>query len=89
MREGTIISVGVVNGEEHFDGFVDPRPHLICSRCGRVIDIPNPNLELFQKLAEEQQELRLVSEGFNIDYRKMIFYGTCVDCNGENAASAE
>jgi Fur family peroxide stress response transcriptional regulator len=92
MREGSIISVGVVNGEEHFDGFIDPRPHLICSRCGRVVDIPDPNLELFKRLTEEQQDLRLVTEGFNIDYRKMIFYGTCATCSteiAENTASAD
>ncbi|MDR0635460.1 MAG: transcriptional repressor [Treponema sp.] len=89
LKEGTIISVGVVNGEEHFDGFIDPRPHLICTHCGRVIDIPNPNMELLRVIAEQQQELRLIPHGFSIDYRRVIFYGICEDCSMKNAESTE
>jgi Fur family peroxide stress response transcriptional regulator len=89
LKEGSIISVGVVNGEEHFDGYIDPRPHLICTHCGRVIDIPNPNMELLKVITEKQQELRLVPHGFTIDYRKVIFYGICEDCSAKGVKSAD
>jgi Fur family peroxide stress response transcriptional regulator len=41
-HEGLVVSVGVVDGEERFDGIVEPHPHLVCSRCGRVLDLPYP-----------------------------------------------
>ncbi|MDR1398565.1 MAG: transcriptional repressor [Treponema sp.] len=89
LKEGAIISVGVVNGEEHFDGYIDPRPHLICTHCGQVIDIPNPNMELLKVIVEKQQELQLIPHGFNVDYRRVIFYGICEDCSAKNAESTE
>ncbi|MDR1933010.1 MAG: transcriptional repressor, partial [Spirochaetales bacterium] len=36
MSEGSVVSVGVVNGEERFDGRTEPHPHLVCVRCGKV-----------------------------------------------------
>jgi Fur family peroxide stress response transcriptional regulator len=37
--EGAALSLGVINGEERFDGFTGPHPHLACERCGAVRDI--------------------------------------------------
>jgi Fur family peroxide stress response transcriptional regulator len=45
-QEGQVVSVGVVNGEERFDGRVKPHPHLVCSRCGRVMDLPCPEIHI-------------------------------------------
>ena len=33
-EDGTIVSLGVVNGQEHFDGDISPHSHFICSHCG-------------------------------------------------------
>jgi Fur family peroxide stress response transcriptional regulator len=38
--EGTIVSVGTVNGQERYDGNIKPHTHFICSRCGAVLDVP-------------------------------------------------
>jgi Fur family peroxide stress response transcriptional regulator len=83
-EEGLVRSLGVVNGEERFDGFVSPHPHCICSRCGRVADIPCPDsgtglgkaLEGFLPAAGDGEG----SGGFIIDYRETVFYGLCGDC---------
>ncbi|MDR3303424.1 MAG: transcriptional repressor [Treponema sp.] len=83
LREGLVSSVGVVNGEERFDGFVMPHPHLVCSHCGNVIDIPTPDKEIVSLIAEKQQDARMVPPGFSIDYRKIVFYGVCSDCNNQ------
>jgi Fur family peroxide stress response transcriptional regulator len=73
-EEGTVASLGVVNGEERFDGTVAPHPHFICEGCGRVLDLPG----------EVQAELAGAPSfeipGFTIDKRKTVFYGLCDKC---------
>ena len=76
---GQVVSVGVVDGEERFDGRVAPHPHLVCGCCGRVADLPCPDEGALRSLANEAQ-------GFTIDYRKTVFYGTCPACAGKRAA---
>jgi Fur family peroxide stress response transcriptional regulator len=77
LREGSVVSVGVVNGEEHFDGRVEPHPHCVCGRCGRVFDLPCPDAEALKSLARV--------EDFSIDYRKTVFFGVCGSC-GESVS---
>jgi Fur family peroxide stress response transcriptional regulator len=78
-HEGLLISVGVVDGEERFDGIVEPHPHLVCSRCGRVMDLPCPETYISRAMnAAAGSE----SGDFTVDYRKTVFYGLCGDCGG-------
>ena len=42
LKDGIIKSVGVINGQEHFDGNTAPHTHLICQNCGRIIDVDYP-----------------------------------------------
>jgi Fur family peroxide stress response transcriptional regulator len=88
LKEGLVYSVGVVNGEERFDGYVTPHPHLVCSHCGSVIDIPTPDKEMVNLIAEKEQAARLFPPGFSIDYRKMVFYGVCSACNNKQTTGA-
>lgn len=37
--EGKARSVGVINGQEHFDGDTSAHSHFVCDCCGRVLDI--------------------------------------------------
>jgi Fur family peroxide stress response transcriptional regulator len=75
--EGDIISVGVVNGEERFDGNTMPHAHFICNKCGRVIDIPSAGID--------SQLDRAVSEacGVKVFRHELTFRGLCGDCGGE------
>ncbi|MDR0623048.1 MAG: transcriptional repressor [Treponema sp.] len=98
LHEGLVMSVGVVDGEERFDGIVEPHPHLVCSRCGRVMDIPYPETHIAQAAgltglrppvsgeADRQVPAKFPdnpeSGGFIVDYRKTVFYGLCGDCGG-------
>jgi Fur family peroxide stress response transcriptional regulator len=72
-QEGKVISVGVVNGEEHFDGFTEPHPHGVCEHCGRVIDLACPSEKAFASLEGSLSP-------FVTDFRKTVFYGTCPEC---------
>jgi Fur family peroxide stress response transcriptional regulator len=73
QEEGTVVSVGVVNGEERFDGYVKPHPHFICSRCGRVLDYSCSNIENLKQIVDDPPQ-------GSIDYRKTVFYGLCDHC---------
>ncbi|MDR2404231.1 MAG: transcriptional repressor [Spirochaetaceae bacterium] len=88
--EGAVVSLGVVDGEERFDGCVAPHPHVVCCRCGRVADLPCPGGEGRETGQIEGPEASRVgtnnredTEGFVIDYRKTVYYGLCPDCAGE------
>ncbi|XOQ49572.1 MAG: transcriptional repressor [Eubacteriales bacterium] len=73
-KDGTIISVGIVNGQERYDGNVHPHTHFVCSCCGAVIDIPgsfissNINAEISEKF-----HLR-------VDSSEVLFRGICSNC---------
>ncbi|MDR1444261.1 MAG: transcriptional repressor [Treponema sp.] len=80
QEEGELISVGVVEGEERFDGRVQPHPHFICTRCGEVIDIAgNGNKTLEEQVVPAQPEAGIFA-GLYVDHRKTLFYGLCGDC---------
>jgi Fur family peroxide stress response transcriptional regulator len=85
-EEGRVISVGVVDGEERFDGRVDPHPHLVCCSCGRVEDLPCPDETSLRLLSDDEARSKM---GFTIDYRRTVFYGLCPDCSAREENPAE
>ena len=74
-EEGMVNSVGVVNGEERFDGRTEPHPHFICENCGAVIDLLEKNQP------EIIAQISIKIPGCAIDKRKTVFYGLCKECN--------
>ncbi|MDR2588857.1 MAG: transcriptional repressor [Spirochaetales bacterium] len=76
LKEGEVVSVGVVGGEERFDGRVEPHPHAVCLRCGSVTDIPGIDDAARNLLAHGG-----APKGFRIDYTKTVFYGLCGACS--------
>lgn len=74
-KQGTIISVANVNGQERFDGKTKPHSHFICTECGAVIDIEDESggNPLDNALSEKY--------GFTVTHHNLIFYGTCDKCN--------
>ncbi|MDR0759598.1 MAG: transcriptional repressor [Treponema sp.] len=79
LEEGAVVSVGTVGGEERFDGRVSPHPHLICCRCGKVLDLPC----LSEGDGAQAAEAGNLPGGFVIDYRKTVYYGLCGECAAE------
>ena len=72
--EGVIRSVGVVDGEERFDGDTSGHAHLICDTCGKVMDVEMDyeGAVAFTAIAKEN--------GFEISRYDLVFYGLCPDC---------
>jgi Fur family peroxide stress response transcriptional regulator len=79
-EEGKLISVGVVKGEERFDARVQAHPHFICTKCGKVIDIPGMESGKFEKTMEKEMRDGDIPGNLRIDYRRTTFYGLCGNC---------
>ena len=78
QQQGLIQSIGVVKGQERFDGCIAPHSHLICTCCGAVMDLPHPMLDdgdLDQTVSAQY--------GFLVQRHELIFYGTCENCQNK------
>ncbi len=73
-EDGKIRSVGVINGQEHFDGNVAPHSHLICQNCGKVLDM--------HRVFFSQDSLKAISDEYSFDIANedVVFKGLCKDC---------
>ncbi|WP_242964883.1 Fur family transcriptional regulator [Scatolibacter rhodanostii] len=71
---GKIKSIGVINGQEHFDANIYKHAHFICEECGIVEDIDS---SFFSK-----EDLSDVSDKYGIDIRTadIVFNGSCKKC---------
>ena len=65
------------DGGDRFDAVTNPHYHVICTSCGRVIDLEMKPLDSIDKLAEK------CFDGC-IDHHTALFYGTCRDCMKKN-----
>jgi Fur family peroxide stress response transcriptional regulator len=77
-EEGSLVSVGTVNGQERFDGQVHPHGHFVCSQCHAMIDIG---------AATDYTEIAAQIEGsqrFQVDRVDITAHGLCDLC--QNAA---
>ncbi len=72
---GIIRSIGVVNGEERYDGNISDHPHGVCVLCGRVIDLPPATIP-----PEALREIR-EKAGFAISDTALRFNGVCSACS--------
>jgi Fur family peroxide stress response transcriptional regulator len=71
--EGLIISVGVVNGQERFDGNTSEHTHFVCLSCGDVIDV-DEDLDPEVNLSIENRY------GVDVSFHQLTFYGKCAKC---------
>ena len=75
QARGLVKSVGVVGGQERFDGIVTPHSHFICNCCGCVQDLPEvcPDTELERAVSSQY--------GFAVSRCELTFYGLCHSCS--------
>ena len=76
-KEGLVNFLGVVNGEERFDGDAAPHPHVCCTKCGIITDL---DTAVFSQILGH---LPMEVPGFAIDVRNTVFYGLCDKCKSK------
>ena len=74
QQNGTIQSVGVVNGQERFDAVTAPHSHFVCTSCGAVIDLHRIPMDPALTAAVREQY------GFEVQRHELTFYGRCQKC---------
>lgn len=79
---GKAISIGVIGGQEHFDGDVSAHAHMICEGCGSILDIDGTFI------AEDQMRSVHHACGHRIENAQIVFRGTCKSCL-ESAGESE
>lgn len=74
QQQGMVKSVGVVNGQERFDGNTATHAHFVCSQCSAVIDLHG------LKLADDLD--RTVCEQYQLAVARheLTFFGHCQNC---------
>ena len=65
---------GMAGEGSRFDGAdADHHPHLICTECGKIEDLPEESFEEMSRKVESQT-------GFSMVYHDIIFRGVCPTC---------
>ena len=77
-EEGTIQSIGVVNGLERYDYNTAPHTHFICTTCGSVLDLGT--IELPQSFVQDAETV--IGGGVVAGYH-LQFSGECADCRNK------
>lgn len=71
------------DGQTRYEAAVgrDHHDHLICTRCGQIIEFENDRIEQLQDAVAQ-------SHGFKVLSHKMELYGLCVECQRALEAGA-
>ena len=80
-REGSVMPLGVVNGQECFDGDISEHAHFICGKCSAIfdLDIPLPD-DIGSSVAQK---------GFRVDIRQLLLRGRCPACAAKEDKTGE
>jgi len=71
-RDGTAVSVAVVNGQERFDGDTAEHAHFICDKCNAIIDLDIP--------LPDDIGSHIENDGFHVTVRQLFLRGSCPGC---------
>ena len=74
QQRGEIQSVGVVKGQERFDGVTTPHSHFVCNSCGAVLDLHEVRMDAGLDRSVSRQY------GFAVERHELTFYGFCPEC---------
>jgi len=71
---GEVLELGFSHDDNRYDGNKPyPHPHLICVRCGKIMD---PEVKLAQDFVQQVAQ----QSGYQIVGHRLDFYGVCPDC---------
>ena len=71
-EHGHILELSYGDMSSRFDGNAENHYHIVCSKCGKVVDFHRPLLEMNEEAAE--------NSGFQIMGHRLEFYGVCPEC---------
>jgi len=75
---GEVMELGFVDDSNRFDGARPfPHPHLICTKCRKIVD---PDLPALSDLPKELAR----KTGYDILNHRLDFFGVCPRCQGNN-----
>jgi Fur family transcriptional regulator, peroxide stress response regulator len=77
---GEIMELNYGSTFSRFDGNPHNHYHFACKGCERVFDIEIP-------LANEMERNVEVISGFEVDFHRIEFYGSCDECKTKNTAT--
>lgn len=75
LEEADLISSVSLNkdGKKFETNFKNHHDHLICVRCGKIVEFHDDEIE-------QRQEIAAVTKGFKLVSHTMNLYGVCKDC---------
>ena len=73
---GRVIRVTTVDNHERYDANCEDHVHLVCERCGRVIDIMDADINAAKAACN-------LSGGAIIKHIQIVLNGTCESCSEE------
>ena len=78
---GELLEISFNGDSTHYDGVNPlPHPHVICTKCGRIIDI-DMEAGVADMSALPHEVAR--KTGFRIESHRLDFFGICPQCQGE------
>ena len=75
-EDGEILHIKV-SGADRYDLRTDLHYHIICLKCGKVIDIP------FNYLSDSDEKVANAT-GYTVFRHRAVFEGICPECKTEN-----
>lgn len=70
---GEAIKITTPDGADRFDGNTEPHYHVLCTKCGSVIDLEMESLTSINKIAEDHFP-------GTIESHTALFFGVCENC---------
>ena len=73
MEQGVLRRIATPVSGDRFDIRTDPHSHLLCARCGKVLDLEDD-------LISELDRNVMRTTGFLVNDRQLLLSGICADC---------
>lgn len=73
IKHQLVISLSATDEKQHYDYFVHPHYHVICSNCGKIEDVFDFPLTSLKQHAQ-------VVTGYEIVHSNVELYGLCPNC---------
>src|SRR5579872_227529 len=80
VKEGVVGEIDLGDGARRFDGKPGPHHHIVCTQCGRTVDVP-------ELLSAGARELIAHWTGFGITGVRMNWEGLCPSCQASDSGT--